>query len=154
MKIWWRYFRAHDVKSGVNALIVGTEEEGTEVDSLPADWHVRFGKSADALKLACFYVDFEEGHFVLPEEQVEEANSLAIESIRFAERSLETHKRRMQSRTPESHAEYRTRAEAMTKSFVEDPAKLEESLAVKGSSPEARSIRRIVQQMRDAKSRD
>jgi AbiV family abortive infection protein len=26
MKAWWRYFRTHDLKFGLNALVVGTEE--------------------------------------------------------------------------------------------------------------------------------
>jgi hypothetical protein len=88
MNVWWRYFRDHGAKSGLNAMVTAT---GEELAQLPVDWQLDVGEGLNALKLRALYVDYLDGAFVLPDDAIEEADGLNRRILNLASHSVLQH---------------------------------------------------------------
>lgn len=151
MKEWWRYFRDHHAKSGLNALVSATRTTSDEeMAKLPDGWQVDFAAHLDGIKFRALYVDFLEGSFVSPND-LDGAVELARQMILFAAASYEGHEEHLSMNLTEADS---NRAHKAMETFMANPDLLEAFLADKPDSPAARTLRHLLSRMRKRAERE
>jgi AbiV family abortive infection protein len=136
MNVWWKYFREHDAKSGLNALVTATAEEQA---GMPTGWQIEFGRTMEAVKNRALYVDFLDGTFVSPEDMTDDPKQLSWSLLNHAKASWNRHYAVLVNIPTEGYEEYRDELRELVDALRTDPALADQYLRELDESPELRS---------------